>query len=702
MTYKQFDAVVRTSARMEEFELTEHIKNRLREAIANPAAGKKIKRLTARTVLIALLIVLLLSAAAYAAATNPTILEIYTSWFGKDNKTVKTLNEQTVQTPELSFELDDIVIRMTQAIFDGNTLYTTGTVSAKETSNVVIMADGYVPKDPANADFHRSDADYSNSPTYRDVAKQTGAKLLHTYVRVEAEGGSGETMSDTIPLADGTYSFVTEFPDAKVTGDSIKGTVIAHQYEMTEDGIEIPGTRVRKEWTITVPAIAKEIRTPVPTPVVTPVPEDVQEQALIVVGDSPYGKPAGFYKAAYPDSPVVYRNGPQDENGMYRITDAILKGTADWDVMYVNTSQIDLNLLMESGCLKELSGYPQLMDKVSAMYPAIRDALMKNGKLYAVPQWINSSAYSCGSCFTDTDVWTDLGFKENDIPKSIGELCDFIDKWLNRPKEERKNVIVNRAGAEYSYHAWLLNLLLDKHIDYYEYVKEPLTFDTDLFSRLLKQIDEVSARLNKEEKTSQGSRILINDANQLDDAARIAPLSLSSDLPYLHSCDMFVYIINPNSKHMEQAVKYAQCGLIIPYEDQRILMYAGLTLFDLPNTDHDEDLKIREDNVVYWQERLDSAKTEDERAKAKEKLDSMLIRRQKAEDKVFAMDADDLAAYQNSIAPNLFFPKERFYFRSGEDWMAMDNLKKNYLANKLSDEEFVKALNDLVGKSEAN
>ncbi len=702
MTNKQFDNIVRCSARMEEFELTEHMKSRLRETIENPVSRKKMHSLTLRTVLMAMLIVLMLSAVAYAAATNPTIIEIYTKWFGADNKTVKTLSEQTVQTPELGYALDDITIQLTQVIFDGNTLYTTGTVSAKETSNVVILADDYQPRDPANADFHRSSEDFSKSPTYLEVAQQKGAKLLHTYVWVEAEGGDGSYMNDNIPLKDGSYSFITEFPDVKVTGDSIPCTIGALQYEVNEDGIEVPGTRTRKDWFFTVPAIAKEIRTPVPTPVLTPMPADVQSQALIVAGDSPDSMTAKFYKAAYPGAPVVYSNTLYDENGVYHATQMILDGTSEWDVMCITTGETDLPLLMESGRLADLSGYDWVMGKASALYPSIKNALMKDGKLYALPGRIFSRDYACGSYSMDTDVWGDLGFTQSDIPKTIDELCDFIDKWLQRPKAERDNVVVSDEGASYSYHAWLLDLLLDRYIDYYDYAKETPAFDTALFTRLLARIGEVSARIQQEEKVVPGTKVLLNLANPLDDTTRIAPLGLSKDHPYLKSSDMIVYIVNANSKHLEQAIAYAQCGFITPSDEQRIWMYDGLTLMDLPNLNYDQELNIRDQNVAHWQEEVEKAKKESDLEKAKESLARALFRRDKAETKVFAIDANDLVAYQYNIAPHLFFPTQRFYYKSGDAWLEMDNLKKSYLTGKMTAAAFAKALDELVAKLKTN
>jgi len=74
-------------------------------------------------------------------------------------------------------------------------------------------------------------------------------------------------------------------------------------------------------------------------------------------------------------------------------------------------------------------------------------------------------------------------------------LCDFIDKWLERPKAKRDNVVISEEGASYSYHAWLLDMLLDRYMDYYDYAQETPIFDTSLFTRLLARISEVSARI---------------------------------------------------------------------------------------------------------------------------------------------------------------------------------------------------------------
>jgi len=165
---------------------------------------------------------------------------------------------------------------------------------------------------------------------------------------------------------------------------------------------------------------------------------------------------------------------------------------------------------------------------------------------------------------------------------------------------------------------------------------------------------------------------------------------------------MIVYIVNANSKHLEQAIAYAQCGFITTSDEQRIMMYDGLTLMDLPNQNYDEELNIRNQNVAHWQEEVEKAKKDSELKKAKESLARALILRDKAEAKVFAIDADDLVAYQNNIAPHLFFPAQRLYSKSSDAWFEMDNLKKSYLTGKMTAGAFAKALDELVEKLKTN
>jgi len=63
----------------------------------------------------------------------------------------------------------------------------------------------------------------------------------------------------------------------------------------------------------------------------------------------------------------------------------ILDGSLAWDVMCITTGETDLPLLIESGRLANLSGYDPLMSKAAILHPSIKNSLMKDGKLYALP-----------------------------------------------------------------------------------------------------------------------------------------------------------------------------------------------------------------------------------------------------------------------------------------------------------------------------
>lgn len=64
----------------------------------------------------------------------------------------------------------------------------------------------------------------------------------------------------------------------------------------------------------------------------------------------------------------------------------------------------------------------------------------------------------------------------------------------------------------------------------------------------------------------------------------------------------------------------------------------------------------------------------------KPKKPHVLARKERVADHDYAVSAEDLEAYQQNVVLRLFFPKQKFCCESGESWIAMDTMKKNYLA----------------------
>ncbi len=59
----------------------------------------------------------------------------------------------------------------------------------------------------------------------------------------------------------------------------------------------------------------------------------------------------------------------------------------------------------------------------------------------------------------------------------------------------------------------------------------------------------------------------------------------------------------------------------------------------------------------------------------KPKKPHVLARKERVADHDYAVSAEDLEAYQQNVVT-----KQKFYCESGESWIAMDTMKKNYLA----------------------
>lgn len=644
------------------------------------------KRFSARVALIAALAIIALSVVAYAAATNPTIIELYTKWFGS-NDTVEMLKEQTVQKPALTYELDDITIAVTEVIFDGNTLYTTGVVAPKAGSNVVIMSDMVNPSLPAGFDVFRGDAAPEGAPTYAELAAEKGAKLLHTHVWVEAEGGDGSYMNDSVPLTDGTYSFINEFPDAHVADGNISGIIGALQYEVTEDGIEIEGTRVRNEWSFTVGAVAKELRTPEPKPVATAIPQEYQENALIVV-DSEYAPQAEAYVQAFPDQPVIFKDGFYDDIGMNYTTKAILEGKEEWDVMNLSTVWTDLPLLMESGALADLAASDTLADAVARMHPAIQSAVGVDGKVYALPTYMNcqyDAHYRCGE-----HAWAEMNFTDADIPQTLEGLYQFIEKWAALPAAERAGVnlgLANLDGNPGLYRRWLLEMLMAQYGAYMDYADQPLAFDTPLFKTLLARVETVSALLKAAEKGAPGYSLVDQGPYSMAQMRRIMPLRVSEESPYIAASSLTVYVINPNSKHMDAAIAYVETALGAVEPEQRALLYADVTREDLPSDSYQAEIE-------FWQGQLAQETKKEEQERAQYMLDKFTAYEERRP--AYVVEAEDLAYYQQHIAPHLFFPSQSVFDAGGDTWLALDKLKKQYLGDTIDADGLIKGLDALV------
>lgn len=552
MTNKQFDQLLRASAQMEEFTLSEHTENKLINVIRNPVSRNRVGRFTTRTLVIALICVLLLTAVAFAAANAPSIIELYERWFGS-SETVDMLKKQTVQEKGDVYELPDIRITLTEVIFDGNTLYSTGLVEPIPEKNVVLLSSDYGPGSPFGVDQYRGATVPEGAISNQEKAAQTGARMVLCSVFVEAEGGSGSYMQDFMLHPDGTYSFVGEFPDVAIGDDGlIHVTLTALQYEVTEDFTEIDGTRAMKEWAFTVEALADELRTPEPAPEVTPMPEEMSKDALNVVGMSKDFDPA--YEAFTQENTGAVINYIPSRSADNQTSDwktMLMSGLADWDVMVTGYDAYkDTFDYLRKGGAADLSESEYISGQVANMYPRISEFLTKGGTLIGIPHWTSIQRYE----MPRAELFAELGIDMSQPPRTLYELLDLFERYLDVDKDKRAGYVLL---PESPIRALLTETAIRIQAALCRFEGKPLEYSTPEFRAVLERVNEVSKRIKDEEvqwvEGGSDRKVLLDQYAQ--------SYALYEGAPVVIEADMSVVFVNPNSPRKEQAIRYVECVL---------------------------------------------------------------------------------------------------------------------------------------------
>lgn len=153
---------------------TDGVEQTLRRLQANKEEIKMKRKIPAA--LAVALIVLALAGAVYAATESHTVDLL--KWFYGDNLSLDTVDVapcgQSYTLGDLVYTLDDVIYNRDEGV-----LYGSGTISAKEGSKAVLLAEDYTADDPAGYLLHYGEEDIpADAPSYKALAQAQGATLL--------------------------------------------------------------------------------------------------------------------------------------------------------------------------------------------------------------------------------------------------------------------------------------------------------------------------------------------------------------------------------------------------------------------------------------------------------------------------------------------------------------------------------------------
>ncbi len=183
------------------------------------------------------------------------------------------------------------------------------------------------------------------------------------------------------------------------------------------------------------------------------------------------------------------------------------ENAADVYSLYLRVYNIDS--LYEKGYFADLNDSGIIESNVSAMYPFIKDVLMRDGKIIALPYYIRNriNAYN-------PRAFEAVGLTEKDVPKTYGELLDFMKTWHEKFAEQYPSMSLFGYGADPKvYKQIVAESIVEEHAYACHRRGEPVKYDTPEMKELLEKLTAVDfSTINALAPESTA-----NDYNTLDD-----------------------------------------------------------------------------------------------------------------------------------------------------------------------------------------
>jgi len=293
------------------------------------------------------------------------------------------------------------------------------------------------------------------------------------------------------------------------------------------------------------------------------------------------------------------------------------KDAADVYVLY--SSDYNLDALYEKGYFADLSGSETVQKTVSAMYPYIKDVLMRDGQIMALP--VRHT--------TMIDIYyprslEEAGLTEADVPGTYGELMDFMDVWGEKYAEKYTNMSVFGQGADIrAFENHLVGSIIKAHR--YECLRrgDKVTYDTPQMRTLLEKIlstdFSVIQALTPAPSSEPGGNQLFQQTGMVSALAdytasfRYMPLSVSPDAQPVILVNAQLLLINPYSQNSKAAMAFLEyMASSLPGEVRVELMPGENEPVHDPYI-NELTLKKMEENIALTKKSLEEASEADKR-----------------------------------------------------------------------------------------
>ena len=278
------------------------------------------------------------------------------------------------------------------------------------------------------------------------------------------------------------------------------------------------------------------------------------------------------YGNSHPDTGVVLStDGVSDDD----LIQAMMNHDSSVDIYEVSVNSQAYSALFERGYMAELNDSDTLTEAVTEMYPAIREAISKDGKVYAVPTMTNGQTMAYYS-----DAFEKLGVGADDIPDNWPDFLALLQRLESKASEDGTVTLFGDGIMETDAKTIMLSAIWDSYSYYLNIHGEEIGYNTQELRSLLDtalNLDYVALGCQSDpEETEDGtvyysesaednreSSVLLDSYSGCTIGDMVAdgePLLLSivkgeeAPLPI----QLTVAFVNPYTEHMDEALAYME------------------------------------------------------------------------------------------------------------------------------------------------
>ena len=360
----------------------------------------------------------------------------------------------------------------------------------------------------------------------------------------------------------------------------------------------------------------------------------------------------------FTDAHPEYMVSISDSTSTDTLLQDMMNRSPDVDIYTLPMTSSAFSALMNRGFMAELSGSETLSAEVGAMYDSIKNAVMKDGELYAVPMYLYAN------CLTiNKKLLTEkLGYTEEQLPQNWAEVFGLLsDLAATHKLEEYPEVSLLGPGyIESDVKSNFFAMMMNSYYVWLDADEANLTRAGGVLEGLCEAFEAIDWSAfglpteyeeNGEWEYVEENILFSNDNVQpgyyRSESFEPLLLSIADGEPPMISTEISVAFVNPFSTHREAAIEYLELTFSKIDKTTRIALMPGENE-PILSPWYEENLKYYDETIADYEAQLADEKLDEEnRDMLEQSLADMKQWREEYEKKgQWQVSAEDIERYR--------------------------------------------------------